>query len=184
MLRRHRRWQLQQWLRLHRFSRLTFNGILPPLESLCHLESESVSRLVVSDSLWPYGLYYTRLLCPWSAPGKNPGVGSQSFLQRIFLTQGSNPGILGCRQILYCLSHQGSPFSPYFNANISPCENLGEMQGNLDVHFKRKQRKYFSCQKKRHKKSFDKLFKSFDKQVMTLFPWPVELSFLLYQMVG
>ena len=27
----------------------------------------------------------------------------------IFLNQGSNPGLLHCRWILYCLSHQGSP---------------------------------------------------------------------------
>ena len=25
------------------------------------------------------------------------------------MTQGLNPGLLHCRQILYCLSHQGSP---------------------------------------------------------------------------
>ena len=31
------------------------------------------------------------------------------LLQGIFLTQGSNLGLLRCRQILYCLSHQGSP---------------------------------------------------------------------------
>ena len=34
---------------------------------------------------------------------------SHSFLQGIFPTQGLNPGLLHCRQILYCLSHQGSP---------------------------------------------------------------------------
>ena len=34
---------------------------------------------------------------------------SHSLLQGIFLTQGSNPGLLHCRQILYHLSHQGSP---------------------------------------------------------------------------
>ena len=45
------------------------------------------------------------------SPGMNAGVGSHSFLQGIFLTQGSNPGLLHCRQILYCLSHQGSPRS-------------------------------------------------------------------------
>ena len=39
---------------------------------------------------------------------KNTGVGSHSLLQRIFLTQGSNLGLLHCRQILYCLSHQGN----------------------------------------------------------------------------
>ena len=30
-----------------------------------------------------------------------------SFLQGIFLTQGSNLGLLHCKQILYHLSHQG-----------------------------------------------------------------------------
>ena len=40
-------------------------------------------------------------------PGKlkNTGVGCHSLLQRIFQIQGSNPGLLHCRQILYCLSH-------------------------------------------------------------------------------
>ena len=43
------------------------------------------------------------------SPGKNTGVGSNSLLQGIFSTQGLNPGLLYCRQILYQLSHQGSP---------------------------------------------------------------------------
>ena len=51
----------------------------------------------------------TRLFCPWDSPGKNAGVGCHSLLQGIFPTQGSNPGLLHCRQILYHLSHQGSP---------------------------------------------------------------------------
>ena len=51
----------------------------------------------------------TRLLCPQNSPGKNTGVGSHSLFQGIFLTQGSNPGLLHCRQILYCLSYQGRP---------------------------------------------------------------------------
>ena len=50
----------------------------------------------------------TRLLCPWNSWSKNTGVGSHSFLQGISLTQGLNPGLLHCRQILYCLNHQGS----------------------------------------------------------------------------
>ena len=37
------------------------------------------------------------------------GVGSLSLLQGIFPTQGSSPGLLYCRQILYQLSHKGSP---------------------------------------------------------------------------
>ena len=36
-------------------------------------------------------------------------MGSLSLLQEIFTTQGSNPGLLHCRQILYRLRHQGSP---------------------------------------------------------------------------
>ena len=39
---------------------------------------------------------------------KNTGVGSQSLLQGIFLTQESNWSLLHCRQILYQLSYQGS----------------------------------------------------------------------------
>ena len=50
-----------------------------------------------------------RLLCPWDSPGKNTGVGCHALLQGIFLTQGSNLGLPHCRQILYRLSHQGSP---------------------------------------------------------------------------
>ena len=43
------------------------------------------------------------------SPGKNTGVGCHALLQGIFPTQGSNPGLPHCRQILYCPSHQGSP---------------------------------------------------------------------------
>ena len=42
----------------------------------------------MSDSLQPYGLKPTRLLCPWDSPGKNTEVGCHALLQRIFLTQG------------------------------------------------------------------------------------------------
>ena len=47
--------------------------------------------------------------CPWDSPSKNTGVSSHYLLQGIFPTQGSNPGLLNWRQILYQLSHQGSP---------------------------------------------------------------------------
>ena len=46
---------------------------------------------------------------PWNSPGQNIRVGSLSLLHGIFPTQGSNQGLRHCRQILYCLSHQGSP---------------------------------------------------------------------------
>ena len=62
------------------------------------------SRSVVSDPLRPHGLY-----SPWNFLGQNTGVGSLSLLQGIVPTQGSNPGLPHCRQILYQLSHKGSP---------------------------------------------------------------------------
>jgi len=43
------------------------------------------------------------------SPGKNTGLGCHFLLQGIFPIQGSNPGLLHCRQILYLLSHQGNP---------------------------------------------------------------------------
>ena len=70
------------------------------------VKSASESCSVVSSSLWPHGLY-----SPWNSPGKNTEVGSLSLLQEIFLTQGLNPGLLHCRQILYQLSHKGSPWT-------------------------------------------------------------------------
>ena len=52
------------------------------------------SGSVVSNSLWPHGLYSS-----WHSPGQNTGVGSLFLLQGIFLTQGSNPGLPHCRRI-------------------------------------------------------------------------------------
>ena len=43
------------------------------------------------------------------SPGKDTGVGCHSLLREIFPTQESNLGLPHCRQILYHLSHQGSP---------------------------------------------------------------------------
>ena len=56
-------------------------------------------------------------------PGKNTGMGCHSLLQEIFPTQGSNPGLLHCRWMLYCLSHHGSPISDQLCAN----ENFSEI---------------------------------------------------------
>ena len=46
----------------------------------------------------------TRLLCPWKSPDQNIGVGCHSYLEGIFPIQGSNLGLLHCRQILYHLN--------------------------------------------------------------------------------
>ena len=67
--------------------------------------SAVLSRLVMSDSLQPHGLQSARLLCPLDSPGQNTRGGSLSLLQGIFPTQGSNPALPHCMQILYPLSY-------------------------------------------------------------------------------
>ena len=79
----------------------------PSLCSVC----VCVSCSVISESLRFYGLQPSGSSShqdplPMEFLGKNTGVGSHSLLQRVFLTQGSNPRLLHCRQILYHLSHQ------------------------------------------------------------------------------
>ena len=46
--------------------------------------------------------------CPWDFPGKNTELGCHFLPQGAFPTQGLNPGLLHCRQILDHLSDQGS----------------------------------------------------------------------------
>ena len=94
--------------------------LLPPLplSSISHAPANDCMCVcsvtsVVSDSLWHHGLKLPAFP-PGSSvhensPGKNTGVGCHTLLQGIFLTQGLNPGLLHCRQILYCLRHQRSP---------------------------------------------------------------------------
>ena len=78
--------------------------------SLRYVKMESVSHSFVFDFLQPHGLQPIRFLCPYDSPGKNTGVGCHFLLQGIFSTQGLNSGLLHCRQILYHLSYQGSPY--------------------------------------------------------------------------
>ena len=54
-------------------------------------------------------IYFTHGKIHGDSPGKNTGVGCHTLLQRIFTTEGLNPGLRSCRWVLYCLSHQGSP---------------------------------------------------------------------------
>ena len=72
-------------------------------------KSGSATHSVMSDSATPWTAAHQALLS-WDSPGKNTGVGCHSLLQRIFPNQGSNLDLPHCRQILYCLSHQGSSF--------------------------------------------------------------------------
>ena len=82
-------------------------------------ESENIRCLVVSDSA-----------TAWTAARKAPlsmkfsrqeyWSGMPFLLQGIFPTQGSNPGLLRYRQILYCLSHQKSQ-------NLAASHSSGQM---------------------------------------------------------
>ena len=67
-------------------------------------ESEKWKLLSCVRIFVTHGIY-----SPWNTPSQNTGVGSCSILQRIFPTQGPNPGLPHCRQILYQLSHKGGP---------------------------------------------------------------------------
>ena len=60
-----------------------------------HIQLFTTLRSVVHQAPLPRGF-----------PGKNTGMGCHALLQRIFLTQGSNLGLLHCRQILYHLSYK------------------------------------------------------------------------------
>ena len=93
---------------------------------------KSESHSVVSDSLWPHGVY-----CPWNSPGQNSRVPSLSLLQGIFPTQGSNPGLWYRRWILYQLSHKGNPWIWELDhkaerQRIDPC-GLGCWRGLLRI---------------------------------------------------
>ena len=61
---------------------------------VCVCTRKHAVTLVVADSLQHYGLWPTRLLCPWDSPGKNTSVGCQGLLQGIFPTQGLNTHLL------------------------------------------------------------------------------------------
>ena len=73
---------------------------------LIFLKWKSLSHVWLFAILWTVACQTSH---PWNFPGKNTGVGTHSLLQGIFPTQGSNLGLLHCRQIPYHLSPQGSP---------------------------------------------------------------------------
>ena len=88
---------------------------------------------VISTLLWAHGLQPTGLLCQWSSPGKNTGVGCYSFLQGIFLTQGLNPCLLCLLHWRHTLYHRATwviiTTSFYLNDihknSVSKCVTLG-----------------------------------------------------------
>ena len=91
---------------------------------------------VGSLSLLP-GIFPAQGSSPDSLPAepqgkpKNTGEGSVSLLQQIFPTQGSNWGLPHCRQILFQLSHKGSPrilewvAFPFSSGSLRPRNQTG-----------------------------------------------------------
>ena len=77
-----------------------------PLATLCCVLSQV-------DSLRPYGLWPTRLLCSWDFPGKNTGVGCHLLLQENL----PNPGIKPvCPVFLALTLTTEPPGKPYQNS--------------------------------------------------------------------
>ena len=73
----------------------------------------SIQSVMPSNHLIPCEKVKVKISCVrlynlWNSRGQNTGVGSLSFLQGIFPTQGSNPGLPHCRRFLYQMSHKGS----------------------------------------------------------------------------
>ena len=74
------------------------------------------SRSVVSDSLWPHGLYN-----PWNSPGQNTGVGSLSLFQGIFPIQGLNQ--------VSCIAGHALPSEPPGKPKNTGVGSLSLLQG-------------------------------------------------------
>ena len=107
-----------------------------------HLRPSSLHFLILKRRRWGWGSCRGRLahtsvvsdsMTPWTVacqaslsmgfPGKNTGVGCHALLQGIFPTQGWNPGLQHCRQILDRLSHQGSI---WHSSNVGPSPDVWE----------------------------------------------------------
>ena len=78
---------------------------IKPLSIVVVVVVESLSRVRLFAAPWTVAYQVPH---PWDFPGKSTGVGCHFLLQRIFPTQGLNPGLPHCRQMLYRLSYQGS----------------------------------------------------------------------------
>ena len=87
----------------------TLPHVLTKQSLCCSLVAKSYLTLVTAWAvvcLAPLSMGFSR-----HSPGLSMAteVGCHALLQGIVLTQGSSPGLPHCRQILYQLSHKGSP---------------------------------------------------------------------------
>ena len=108
----------------------------------CHYSMQGLWGTVGLD-LWPapcnpINCSPTGYSVHGDSPGKNTSVGCHTLLQGIFPTQGSNPGLPHCRQILYHLSYQGSPQSNCYGSstqNYLEKGNGSQFQHVLSSHY-------------------------------------------------
>ena len=78
------------------------------LKSLSHIRLFVIPWIIACQA--PLSKEFSRIPGYWNSRIlQDTGVSSLSLLQEIFPTQGSNPGLLHCRWILYHLSYEGSP---------------------------------------------------------------------------
>ena len=85
----------------------------------------SLSYSVIPDSLQHHELYSPSGSPVMDFSGKNTGVGSHFLLQGSFLTQGSNLGLLHCRQIFFLPSQP-----PGYKLNWIKCSSLLHLYSN------------------------------------------------------
>ena len=71
-----------------------------------------LSCSVMSNCLWPHGLYPARSFCPWNFPGKNTGVGCHFLLHWVLPSQGSNPSFLEL-SLKHCNTSRWQPITKY-----------------------------------------------------------------------
>ena len=104
-------------------------------EGLCIWSISALILVVHGDlvakshlTLQPYGLWPTRLLCPWDFPGKNTGVGCHFLLQGIFATQGLNLCLLHLLLGRWILYHWATWEAPQYMSWF------WNVQGHKNVH--------------------------------------------------
>ena len=87
---------------------------------------QNLNRLITSnESESEVAQSCLTLITPWTIAHQGPlsmGFPRQEYWSGLpfpppgdLLTQGLNPGLLHCRQILYCMRHQGNPQNKDFN---------------------------------------------------------------------
>ena len=140
-----RRWQLSEDIRLfflHLFHRLRNSFIHSTMISTWKVKVKLTQSYPTICKPMDYS--------PCNIPGQITGVNSLSLLQGIFPTQGSNPGLPHCRQILYQLSHKGSPiidkhllFAFWFFTNIFNWKSRNKI-GNIFYSFNMCQLSWYS----------------------------------------